>query len=126
MKRATDQRVNTFIRMMRHSGLRISDTTVLAVASLHGTKLKLYQAKTGEHVFVPPAEVALALRAVKRHCPLDTRPNLSAINFGPFKYPHKHWVCFGGAGGNRTKGDVETSQVIDSSNAQNCANTHIR
>jgi integrase/recombinase XerD len=67
LKHATDPRVNTFIRVMRHSGLRISDTTALAVASLHGNKLKLYQAKTGEHVFVPiPEQVAMALRAVPR------------------------------------------------------------
>ena len=38
---------------MRHSGLRISDTTALACVSLTaGDHLQLYQAKTGESVSV--------------------------------------------------------------------------
>ena len=70
LKVATDVRTNTFIQTMRNSGLRISDTTTLAVTSLHGTKLRLYQAKTGEHVYVPiPETVAEALRAVPHKNP---------------------------------------------------------
>jgi integrase/recombinase XerD len=67
---APDARTHTFIQTKRHSGLRISDTTTLAVSSLHGTKLRLYQAKTGEPVYVPiPEQVAAALRAVHRRNP---------------------------------------------------------
>jgi len=67
---APDARTHTFIQTMRHSGLRISDTTTLAVNSLHGNKLQLYQAKTGEPVSVPiPEQVATALRAVRRRNP---------------------------------------------------------
>ena len=41
----------TFILTMRHSGLRISDTTALGCASLTSDDhLQLYQAKTGEYV----------------------------------------------------------------------------
>jgi len=46
-------------RLLHHAdvtvieGARISDTTTLAVNSLHGNKLQLYQAKTGEPVSVP-------------------------------------------------------------------------
>lgn len=42
-----NQRVYTFILTMRSSGLRISDVTKLAVESLKGNRLSLYQAKTG-------------------------------------------------------------------------------
>ena len=35
-------------------------------------------------------------------------------------------IRFGRGGGDRTKSDVETPQVIDSSNGQNCANVQIR
>ncbi|MGA8025055.1 MAG: tyrosine-type recombinase/integrase [Candidatus Acidiferrales bacterium] len=59
------QRVYTFILAMRSSGLRISDVTKLAVDSLKGNRLSLYQAKTGEHVsIVLDKSVADALRAV--------------------------------------------------------------
>ena len=52
---------------MRSSGLRISDVTKLAVDSLKGNRLSLYQAKTGEHVsIVLDKSVADALRAVVR------------------------------------------------------------
>jgi integrase len=64
LKAATDQGVRTFIEVMRHSGLRISDVTTLTVSSLHGNKIRLYQAKTGEPVYVPiPEVVASALRS---------------------------------------------------------------
>ena len=56
---------------MRHSGLRISDTTILEVASLQGNKIRLYQAKTGEHVYVPiPHTVAAALKTIPHKNPL--------------------------------------------------------
>jgi integrase/recombinase XerD len=61
----SEQRVYTFILTMRSSGLRISDVTTLAVESLKGNRLSLYQAKTGEHVSILLDEsVADALRAV--------------------------------------------------------------
>jgi integrase/recombinase XerD len=70
LKAATDPRVHTFILVMRHSGLRISDTTTLATESLKGHRLRLYQTKTGEHVYVPlPQDVAAALRSLPRKNP---------------------------------------------------------
>jgi integrase/recombinase XerD len=55
---------------MRYSGLRISDVAALAVDSLKGNRLKLYQAKTGEpvSVLIPP-NVAEALRSVQHRNP---------------------------------------------------------
>jgi len=47
-----DSRTKAFILTMRYSGLRISDVATLRVDSLTGNRLKLYQAKTGEHVSV--------------------------------------------------------------------------
>jgi site-specific recombinase XerD len=70
LEHATAPRDRAFVLVMRHSGLRISDTTTLAVASLNGSKIRLYQAKTGEHVSVPiPDKVAAALRGVKHSNP---------------------------------------------------------
>jgi integrase/recombinase XerD len=70
LKAATDQRVSAFIQVMRHSGLRISDVTTLAVSAVQRNKIRLYQTKTGEHVHVPiPTEVAAALRAVPHKNP---------------------------------------------------------
>ena len=67
LKAATEVRTKAFIQTMRHSGLRISDTTTLAVTSLSGNKIRLYQAKTGEHVYVPvPELVSKALRSLPR------------------------------------------------------------
>jgi integrase/recombinase XerD len=69
-KASTDPRVHTFILVMRYSGLRISDTTALAVESLTGNKLRLYQAKTGEHVSIPlPEHAAAALRSIPHNHP---------------------------------------------------------
>jgi integrase/recombinase XerD len=65
-----DARVKTFILTMRYSGLRISDVATLAVDSLNGNRLTLYQAKTGEHVSVLiPPYVAEALRSVQHKNP---------------------------------------------------------
>jgi integrase len=70
LKAATDVRTNTFIQTMRHSGLRIPDATALAVSALPHNKTRLYQTKTGEHVYVPiPDTVAEALRAAPRKNP---------------------------------------------------------
>jgi len=70
LKHATDSRDKAFILTMRHSGLRISDTTVLAVDSLNGWRLQLYQAKTGQPVSILlPEEVAAAPRQIKRKNP---------------------------------------------------------
>jgi integrase/recombinase XerD len=61
----SNQRVCTFIVVMRSSGLRISDVTKLAVNELKGNRLALHQAKTGEHVSILlDPSVADALRAV--------------------------------------------------------------
>lgn len=65
-----DKRVKAFIQTMRHSGLRISDVATLAVESLKGNRLKLYQAKTGEPVSVLlPKIVADALNETPRSNP---------------------------------------------------------
>ena len=65
-----DPRAKAFILTMRYSGLRISDVAALAVDSLKGNRLKLYQAKTGEpvSVLIPP-NVAEALRSVQHRNP---------------------------------------------------------
>jgi integrase/recombinase XerD len=65
-----DPRAKAFILTMRYSGLRISDVATLAVESLNGNRLTLYQAKTGEHVSVLiPPDVVKALLAVKHRNP---------------------------------------------------------
>src|SRR5258708_40173700 len=65
-----DKRVKAFILTMRRSGLRISDVATLAVESLKGNRLKLYQAKTGEPVSVLlPKDVADALDATPKSNP---------------------------------------------------------
>jgi len=71
LKAATDIRVKAFALVMRHAGLRISDTTTLAVASLGHNKIRLYQAKTNEHVYVPiPDFVTTTLRSIPHKNPL--------------------------------------------------------
>lgn len=63
---ADDPGVKAFILVMRYSGLRISDTATLAVESLKDGRIRLYQAKTGQYVYVPvPKDVVSALQAVK-------------------------------------------------------------
>jgi integrase/recombinase XerD len=70
LKAATDARTNTFIQVMRHSGLRISDVTTLATSSLDGRRLSLHQAKTGQPVSILLAKpVADGLRRVEHHNP---------------------------------------------------------
>jgi integrase/recombinase XerD len=66
LEAATDVRLHAFIQVMRHSGLRISDTTTLAVSNLNGNRIQLYQTKTGEPVYVPiPHSVVTALKVVR-------------------------------------------------------------
>jgi integrase len=66
-----NQDLRVFCLVMRHGGLRISDTTVLnntqlvTRASGHGWALKLFQKKTKEWVYIPiPEHVADELRAL--------------------------------------------------------------
>ena len=55
------------ILLMRYSGLRISDATLLARDSISGRRIKLYTAKTGAHVsMLLPQFVVEALSLVKR------------------------------------------------------------
>jgi integrase/recombinase XerD len=59
LKAAKKPADRAFILVMRYSGLRISDTCKLAVANVKNKRLRLYQAKTGQHVYVPiPGHVA--------------------------------------------------------------------
>jgi integrase/recombinase XerD len=63
-------RVHAFILVMRHSGLRISDTATLAVSALSGNKLRLRQTKTGQPVSVIlPNDVAAELKSVAHSNP---------------------------------------------------------
>jgi site-specific recombinase XerC len=65
-----DKRVKTFMLTMRYAGLRISDVATLAVDSLKGKRLKLYQDKTVEPVSVLlPQHAADALHSVERTNP---------------------------------------------------------
>jgi integrase/recombinase XerD len=65
-----DQRMLTFVYVMRYSGLRLSDTVTLRVTSLQSDKLHLYTAKTGTPVRVPlPRYVVKELKAVKHTHP---------------------------------------------------------
>jgi integrase/recombinase XerD len=69
-KTAKDPRAYAFILAMRYSGLRISDTALLAVKNLAGNRLRLHQAKTGEAVTgILPDDVAETLKAAPRTNP---------------------------------------------------------
>jgi len=69
-KRFSADSVYAFILTMRYSGLRISDTTILSRESLVGNRLKLYTAKTGEHVsMLLPEFVTTALGSAKSSNP---------------------------------------------------------
>jgi len=68
----TRVRLRTLTLLMRWSGLRIRDAVTLERHRLHGDNLLLYQAKTGQPVYVPlPPDVAEALRTI----PDGPRPN---------------------------------------------------
>ncbi|HMD44387.1 MAG TPA: site-specific integrase [Candidatus Acidoferrum sp.] len=64
-------RVTAFLLLLRWSGLRIGDAVSLERARLtDDNRIRLYMAKTGEHVFVLiPAEVAQALRELPNSNP---------------------------------------------------------
>jgi integrase/recombinase XerD len=65
-------RIRTLLLLMRCSGLRTGDAVALERSRLVGNNIFLYQAKTGEPVYVPlPPEVANALRQV----PPGVKPN---------------------------------------------------
>jgi integrase/recombinase XerD len=67
---AGNPRTLAFIYIMRYAGLRIGDTTMLAVSALQDDKLHLYTAKTGTPVRVPlPKYIVKALEAVPRKHP---------------------------------------------------------
>ncbi len=62
-KRYAHRETHAFILMMRYSGLRISDVTILQRNSLVGNRMHLYTAKTGEPVsMLLPRSVVAALR----------------------------------------------------------------
>jgi integrase len=68
----TRTRLRTLTLLMRWSGLRIRDAVTLERHRLHGDSLLLYQAKTGQAVYVPlPAHVVDALVNI----PDGPRPN---------------------------------------------------
>ncbi len=65
-------RIRALTELMRWSGLRIRDAVTLECSRLTGSKLMLYQAKTGVPVFVPlPPEGA----ALRRSIPPGLKPN---------------------------------------------------
>lgn len=69
---ATRTRLRTLTLLMRWSGLRIRDAVILERNRLHGDSLMLYQAKTGQPVYVPlPPEVVEALKNI----PDGPKPN---------------------------------------------------
>jgi site-specific recombinase XerD len=69
-RRYRHREVYAFIVLMRYSGLRISDATVLAKESVSGRRIKLYTAKTGAHVsMLLPQFVVDALSLVKSKNP---------------------------------------------------------
>jgi integrase len=68
----TRTRLRTLTLLMRWSGLRIRDAVTLERHRLEGDSLLLYQAKTGQPVYVPlPPEVVEALRTI----PDGPKPN---------------------------------------------------
>jgi site-specific recombinase XerD len=70
LKAAKKPADRAFILVMRYSGLRISDTCKLAVESVKNKRLRLYQAKTGQYVYVPiPRHVAKALSDLPTRVP---------------------------------------------------------
>ena len=69
-KRYRSNDTYAFILMMRYSGLRISDATMLARDSVSGRRIKLYTAKTGAHVsMLLPQFVVDSLSLVKSSNP---------------------------------------------------------
>jgi integrase len=50
---ATNDELITFILLLRHSGLRIGDASLLTTDRLEDSRLFLYTQKTGTHVYIP-------------------------------------------------------------------------
>ncbi len=50
---ATNDELITFILLLRHSGLRIGDASLLTAERIDGSRLYLYTQKTGTHVYIP-------------------------------------------------------------------------
>jgi len=68
----TRTRLRTLTLLMRWSGLRIRDAIILERSRLQGDSLLLYQAKTGQPVYVPlPPEMVKALETI----PDGPKPN---------------------------------------------------
>jgi integrase/recombinase XerD len=66
MKPGIEKKLRALVLLMRHSGLRISDSVILTEDRIREGKLFLYQAKTDEPVWVPLPEIVLeTLRAIK-------------------------------------------------------------
>lgn len=62
------------VLLLRHTGLRISDTCTLAKSRIQNDRIVLYTQKTGGHVLLPiPRELDLALQALPlpRGCDCD-------------------------------------------------------
>ncbi len=50
---ATNDELITFILLLRHSGLRIGDASLLTADRIENSRLFLYTQKTGTHVYIP-------------------------------------------------------------------------
>ncbi|HVB57126.1 MAG TPA: tyrosine-type recombinase/integrase [Candidatus Acidoferrales bacterium] len=65
--RANAERLRAFVLVLRYSGLRIGDAVQLSADKLHGNKIFLRTAKTGQPVFCPLPEPAItALDAIPK------------------------------------------------------------
>lgn len=58
MKSGIEKKLRALVLLMRHSGLRITDAVILTEDRVRDGKLFLYQAKTGEPVWVPLPQIA--------------------------------------------------------------------
>jgi len=68
-------RVRAMILLLRYSGLRISDASMLERRRLSGDKLFLYIQKTGTRVWVPLPPQAVEARHVCSRTPAEGRPD---------------------------------------------------
>lgn len=66
----TPKRIHAFIRLLRYSGLRVSDAVRLDCAKVNDGRIFLYSAKTGQPVWVPiPPDVFDEMEAIRRGRP---------------------------------------------------------
>ena len=80
-------RFRAFVLLLRYAGLRITDATAFDFSKLDDNRVFLYQAKTGQPVFIPiPPWVVEALEALK---PLGETPFWSGR--GAIKSAVSHW-----------------------------------